>query len=135
MRIIYLNLELALQHYEKVQIDVDFENGEMYYFEFSEDRKTWNFGAKPFPFTSFQYGNLLIADEELLSDFKNLPKNKMVLEADIAILGVSVNDKKYRRLANPAICMIADAAGLEQICQVCGIELRKVRKLVAIEEF
>ena len=26
-------------------------------------------------------------------------------------------------------------AGLEQICQVCGIKLRRVRKLAAIEEF
>ena len=26
-------------------------------------------------------------------------------------------------------------AGLEQICQVCGIKLRKVRRLAAIEEF
>lgn len=177
----FLNLELALQRYEKVQIDVDFENGEMYYFEFGEDKKTWNFGAKPLPFTSFQYGNLLITDEELLSDLKNVPKSNVILEADIAILGVLANDKKYKRPANPATCMIADAAsgmmlrcelqepdgdvivllaeeligfifqygapkeirvsnilveaGLEQICQVCGIKLRRVRKLAAIEEF
>lgn len=177
----FLNLELALQHYEKIQVDVDFENGEMYYFEFGEDKKTWDFGAKPLPFTSFQYGNLLITDEELLSDLATVPKCNMILETDIAILGVSLNDKKYKRPANPATCMIADAssgmmlkcglqepdddvvvslaeeligfifqygapkevrvsnvlveAGLEQICQVCGIKLRKVRRLAAIEEF
>lgn len=133
------------------------------------------------PFTSFQYGNLLITDEELLSDLKNVPKSNGILEADVAILGVAVNDKKYKRPANPATCMIADAAtgmmlkceleepdedvivslaeeligfifqygapkeirvsnilveaGLEQICQVCGIKLRRVKKLTAIEEF
>lgn len=177
----FLNLELALQHYEKVQVDVDFENGQMYCFEFGEDKKTWNFGAKPLPFTSFQFGNLLITDEELLSDLATVPKNKMILEADVAVLGVSVNDKKYKKPANPATCMIADAAsgmmlkcglqepdedvivslaeeligfifqygapkeirvsnilveaGLEQICQVCGVKLRRVRRLAAIEEF
>ena len=92
-----------------------------------------------------------------------------------------MNDKKYKRPANPATCMIADArsgmmlncelqqpeddaivslaealvgfilqhgapkevrvsnilveAGLEQICQTCGIKLRRVRTLPAINEF
>lgn len=177
----FSNLELALQNYEKEQVDVGFENGEMYYFEFSEDKKTWNLGAKSLPFTSFQFGNLLITDDELLSDLETVPKCNVILEADIAILGVSVNDKKYNRPANPATCMIADAAsgmmlkfdlqepdddvivslaeevigfifqygapkeirvsnilveaGLGQICQVCGIKLRRVKKLAAIEEF
>lgn len=177
----FLNLELALQCYESEQVRVDFEHGEMYYFEFGEDKKTWKFEARPLPFTSFQFGNLLITDDELLEDLKNAPKCKAVLEADIAILGISVSDKKFKRPANPATCMIADAAsrmmlscklqepgedaivalaeemigfifqygapkevrvsnilveaGLEQICQTCGIKLRRVRTLRAIEEF
>lgn len=176
-----LNLELALQYYENVQIDVDFEHGEMYYFEYGKGKKTWNFGSKPLPFTSFQFGNLLITDDELLEELKDVPKCNAVLEADIAILGVSVNDKSYKRPANPATCMIADAAtgmmlncelqepdadaivslaeeliefifqfgapkevrvsnilveaGLEQICQICDIKLRRVRNLQAIAEF
>lgn len=177
----FQNLELALQYYESAQVDVNFENGEMYYFEFGKDKKTWNFGAEPLPFTSFQFGNLVITDEDLLKDLEKVPKCNGVLEADIAILGVSVNDKKYKRPANPATCMIADAAsgmmlkcelqepdedpivslveeligfifqygapkevrvtnilveaGLEQICGICGIKLRRVRTLQAIEEF
>lgn len=35
----FLNLEIALQQYESAQIDVDFENGEMYYLEFNEGKK------------------------------------------------------------------------------------------------
>lgn len=177
----FLNLELALQYYESVQVDVDFEKGEMYYFEFGSDKKTWNFGAKPLPFTSFQFGNLIITDEELLDDLAKVSKCNAILEADIAVLGFSVNDKKYKRPANPAACLIADAAsgmmlkfelqepdddvivslaeeliefifqygapkevrvsnvlveaGIEQICETCGVKLRRVRKLQAIEEF
>ena len=177
----FLNLELALRQYESVQVDVDFENGEMYYFEFGEDKESWNFGAKELPFSSFQFGNLIITDEKLMADLKKVSKCNAVLEADIAILGVSVNDKKYKRPANPATCMIADAksgmmlkcelqqteddtiaslaeeligfifqygapkevrvsnvlveAGVEQICQICGIKLRRVKKLPIIEEF
>lgn len=177
----FLNLELALQQYESVQVDVDFEKGEMYYFEFGEDKKSWNFGAKPLPFSSFQFGNLIITDEELMADLRKASKCNAVLEADIAILGVSVNDKKYKRPANPVTCMIADAksgmmlkcelqqpeddtivslaeeligfifqygapkevrvsnilveAGVQQICQICGIKLRRVKKLPIIEEF
>ena len=177
----FLNLELALQQYESVQVDVDFEKGEMYYFEFGEDKKSWNFGAKPLPFSSFQFGNLVITDEELMADLKKVSKCNAVLETDIAILGVSVNDKKYQRPANLATCMIADAksgmmlkcelqqpgdntiaslaeeligfifrcgapkevrvsnilveAGVEQICQICGIKLSRVKNLPIIEEF
>lgn len=177
----FLNLELALRQYESVQVDVDFENGEMYYFEFGEDKKSWNFGAKVLPFSSLQFGNLIITDEELMADLRKASKCNAVLEADIAILGVSVNDKKYKRPANPATCMIADAksgmmlkcelqqpeddtivslaeeligfifqygapkevrvsnilveAGVQQICQICGIKLRRVKKLPIIEEF
>ena len=177
----FLNLELALQQYESVQVDVDFEKGEMYYFEFGEDKKSWNFGAKPLPFSSFQFGNLIITDEELMADLRKASKCNAVLEADIALLGVSVNDQKYKRPANPATCMIADAksgmmlkcelqqleddtivslaeeligfifqygapkevrvsnilveAGVQQICQICGIKLRRVKKLPIIEEF
>lgn len=43
----FLNLEVALQQYESAQVDVDFENGEMYYLEFNEDKKVWNSGTKP----------------------------------------------------------------------------------------
>ena len=160
---------------------MDFEKGEMYYFEFGEDKKSWNFGAKPLPFSSFQFGNLIITDEELMADLKKVSKCNAVLETDIAILGVSVNDKKYQRPANLATCMIADAksgmmlkcelqqpgdntiaslaeeligfifrcgapkevrvsnilveAGVEQICQICGIKLSRVKNLPIIEEF
>lgn len=36
-----------------------------------------------------------ITDDELLDDLTKVPKCNVVLEADIGILGVSVNDKKY----------------------------------------
>lgn len=91
----------------------------MYYFEFGADKKTWNFGAKPLPFTSFQFGNLIITDDELLEELAKVPKCNAILEADIAIFGVSVNDKKFKRPANPATCMIADAAsGIMLKCEL-----------------
>ena len=177
----FKNLEYALQQYEKSQVPVDFEHGEMFCLELGEDKKTWSFGPKPLPFTSFQFGNLIITDEILLSKLKKVPKCKAVLEADISILGSSVNDKKYDRPANPAVCMVADAdvgvvlkydltepeddamvmlveeiigfilqygapkeirvsnilieASLEQLCEVCKIKLRRVKRLNALDDF
>lgn len=177
----FSNLELALQYYEQEQVEVDFENGEMFYFKFGRDKKTWSFGAESLPFTSFQFRNLLITDDELLTDLKEVPKCNAVLEVDIAVLGVSVNDKKFKKPANPTAYMIADAlsgvmlkcelqepdddamvslaeeiigfifhygapeeirvsnilveASLEQICEVCKIKLRRVKRLQAIDEF
>lgn len=175
------DLGMALQHYDAMDADVDFENGNMFLLTFGEDRKTWNFGQAPLPFTAFQFGNLLITDEELLADLAEAPRCDAVLEADISVLGASVSDKKYDRPANPALSLLGDAksgmmirfemlepeddavvmlaeiligfifnagapkevrvsnviveAGLEQICDVCGIRLRRVKRLQGLESF
>lgn len=179
---VYLkDLELALRCYDETDVQVDFESGNMFLFSFGKDKKTWNFGEEPLPFTSFQFGNLLITNEDLLSDLKNALKCNAVLEADVSVLGAAVTDKKYARPANPVLSLLGDAntgaiikfemlgpeddaivmlaeiligfifqfgapkeirvsnviveAGLEQICNVCDIKLRRVKRLKGLEEF
>lgn len=175
------NLEEALHYYYKHDINIDFESGNMFLLSFDKNKKTWNFGEAPLPFTFFQFGNLLITDEDLLSDLEKVPKCDAVLEADVSVLGASVADKKYDRPANPALSIIGDAktgmvikfemiepeedaivmlaeiligfifqfgapkeirvsnviveAGLEQICNVCGIKLRRIKRLQGLDEF
>lgn len=175
------DLGMALQYYDTMDAEVDFENGNMFLLTFGEDRKTWDFGQAPLPFTAFQFGNLLITDEDLLADLAEAPRCDAVLEADISVLGASVSDKKYDRPANPALSLLGDAksemmlkfemlepeddavvmlaeiligfifnagapkevrvsnviveAGLEQICDVCGIKLRRVKRLQGLESF
>lgn len=175
------DLEVALEQYEKQKMSVDFEKGNMLSLEFEADKKTWELSAKPLPFMSFQFRNLIITDEELLADLSRAPKCKMILEIDVSIPGFRINDVEYGRPANPAMYMIADAssgmmlrcelqepkedavasiaeeivgfilqcgapdeirvsnilveAGLEQICDVCGIKLRRVKRLKALDEF
>ena len=175
------DLELVLRYYDETDMQVDFESGNMFLFSFGKDKKTWDFGEEPLPFTAFQFGNLLITDEDLLSDLKKTPKCNAVLEADVSVLGASVTDKKYDRPANPALSLLGDAntgaiikfemlgpeddavvmlaeilidfifqfgapkeirvsnviveAGLEQICNVCGTKLRRVKRLKGLEEF
>ena len=177
----FQNLELALKYYDDVNMKVDFENGNMLLFSFDKDKKTWNFGESPLPFTSFQFRNLLITDEELLADLAEAPKSSAVLEADISVMGARIDDKKYSRPANPALALLGDAesemiisfemaepdddpivmlaetvmrfifqygtpkeirvtnviveAGLEQICDVCGIKLRRVKRLQGVLSF
>lgn len=175
------DLELALRYYDETDMQVDFESGNMFLFSFGKDKKTWNFGEEPLPFTAFQFGNLLITDEDMLSNLAKAPKCNAVLEADVSVLGASVTDKKYDRPANPALSLLGDAntgtiikfemlepeddaivmlaeiligfifqfgapkeirvsnviveAGLEQICNVCGTKLRRVKKLNGLEGF
>lgn len=175
------DLEVALKYYVESDVKVSFENGNMFLLSFDEDKKTWNFGEAPLPFTVFQFGNLLITDEELLSNLAKVPKCNAVLEADISIIGAKITDKKYSRPANPALCLLGDAdagiiihfemsepdddpmvmlaetvidfifrcgvpkeirisnviveAGLEQICNVCGIKMRRVKRLNALDSF
>lgn len=175
------NLERALKCYEQETEGVDFEHGNMYHIMLDEENEIISTGEMPLPFTSFQFGNLLITDEELLSDLAKVPKCNAVLEADVSVLGASVNDKKYDRPANPALSLLGDAnsgavikfemlepeddaivmlaeiligfifqfgapkevrvtnviveSGLEQICDVCKIKLRRVKRLPGLDEF
>lgn len=175
------DLELALRCYDETAMKVDFESGNMFLLSFGKDKKTWNFSEEPLPFTAFQFGNLMITDEALLSDLAKTMKCNAVLEADVSVLGASVTDKKYDRPANPELSLLGDAntgviikfkmlkpeddavvmlaeilidfifqfgapkeirvsnvivkAGLEQICNVCGIKLRRVKRLKGLEEF
>lgn len=175
------DLEFALQHYDQMGTEVDFAEGNMFLLAFGKDRKTWNFGQAPLPFTAFQFGNLVLTDEELLEDLAKAPGCDAVLEAGVSVLGASVSDKKYDRPANPALSLLGDArsgmvlkfemlepeddpivmlaeiligfilnagapkevkvsnviveAGLEQICDVCGIRLRRVKRLRGLESF
>ena len=175
------DLELALRCYDETDMQVDFESGNMFLLSFGKDKKTWSFGEESLPFTAFQFGNLLITDEDLLSDLAKAPKCNAVLEADVSVLGASIADKKYNRPANPALSLLGDAntgiiikfemlepeddaivmlaeiligfvlqygapkevrvsnviveAGLKQICDVCGIKLRRVKRLQGLDEF
>ena len=175
------NLERALKCYEQETEGVDFEHGNMYHIMLDEENEIISTGEMPLPFTSFQFGNLLITDEELLSDLAKVPKCNAVLEADVSVLGASLTDKKYDRPANPALSLLGDAnsgavikfemlepeddaivmlveiligfifqfgapkevrvtnviveAGLEQICDVCKIKLRRVKRLPGLDEF
>lgn len=177
----FRDLELALKYYNETNMKVDFENGNMFLLSFGKDKTTWNYGEVPLPFTAFQFGNLLITDEELLADLAKAPKCNAVLEADISVMGARIDDKKYSRPANPALALLGDAAsetiisfemtepdddpmvvlaemvtrfifqygipkeirvsnviveaGLEQICDVCGIKLRRVKRLKGLDSF
>lgn len=177
----FQDLELALRYYDEKDMQVDFGLGKMFLLSFGQDKKTWDFGEEPLPFTAFQFGNLMITDEDLLSDLGKAPKCNVFLEADVSVLGAYVTDKKYDRPINPALSLLGDAntgtiikfemlepkddavvrlveiligfifqfgtpkeirvsnviveAGLEQICNVCGIKLRRVKRLKGLEEF
>ena len=175
------NLELALKCYEEDKVQVNFESGNMFHVVLNEDKEILSRGEAPLPFTAFQYGNLLITDEELLSDLSKVHKCNAILEADVSVLGAAVSDKKYERPANPVLPLLGDGktgviikfemvepeedamvmlaeiligfifqygapkevrvsnviveAGLEQVCEVCGIKLRRVKRLPGLEEF
>ncbi len=175
------DLKLALHCYNETDLKVDFEHGNMFLFSFGKDKNTWNFGEAPLPFTSFQFDNLFITDEELLAVLAKVPKCDAILEADISVLCASVADKKYDRPWNPVLSLLGNAntgtiinfkmlepnddpivmlaeflidfifqfgapkeirvsnviveAGLEQICEVCKIKLRRVKNLQGLDEF
>lgn len=103
------NLEMALTYYKKMDIHIDFENGKMFSFVFSSDRKTWQYGEEPLPFISYRFGNLVITDEELLEELARAPKGEFALEADVRPLAASVPDKEYDRPLNPVMSILTEA--------------------------
>ena len=171
----------VLQQYDEENLKVDFEEGNMLLATFDKNKGIWSLAEAPLPFTSFQFGNLVIENKEVLSELEKVSKCNMVLEADISIMGISVADKKYSRPANPALLLLGDAvsgtiinfqmsepeddpmitlaemlidfilqygapkeirvtniiveSGLEQLCDICGIKLRRVKRLKGVDSF
>lgn len=163
------------------ETDVDFEEGNMFSFVYSAGRETWHFGEEPLPFTSYNFGNFVITDEELLEELSKVPQKTFSLEADVRPMGAAVSDKKYDKPANPAMSILVEAntemiiscemnepnedamvslaesvigfifkagapkeirvsniivkAALEQICETCGIKLKRVKHLKGIDGF
>ncbi len=174
-------LELALQQYDMKQVQVNFEKGNMFQVIVDDENTIVSSGEAPLPFTAFQFGNLIITDEMLLSELKKVSKCNAILEADVSPLGASISDKKYDRPANPSLSLLGDAntgaiikfemlepnedaivmlaeivigfifqygapreirvtnviveSGLEQICDVCGIKLHRVKRLQGLDAF
>ncbi len=171
----------ALEYYYQHKLTVDFGLGNMYLFSFDRDTQQWAGREQEFPFTMYRYQNLIMTDEELIQELREVKKSKFVLEADIVYLGASVTDEKYDRPGNPRLCLIGDSdsgmlvkaemvelgddanvnlaeeiigfiltygapreirvsnviveAVLEQICEICGIKLKRVKRLPAFKEF
>ena len=103
-------LEEALIAYYKFSENekVPFEEEKLFAYSIdSTGAKHW--GIEEVPFTSYQYLNLIIEDEELLEELNQVNKTNIILEADTSYLGVCVNDPQYIRPANPALCLIADS--------------------------
>lgn len=117
---VYLqDLELALQKYIEDDMDIDFENGNMYLFIFSKDKKTWNYGKAEVPFDTYQVRELFLTDEELLSQLAAAPRCRTVLEAEVSVVPAIVKDKKYDRPANPGLALLCDAeTGFMINCQM-----------------
>ena len=46
------DLEMALRYYDEIDMQVDFEAGNMFLFSFGKDKKTWNFRLLLIQFSS-----------------------------------------------------------------------------------
>lgn len=103
------NLEMAFIYYKKTDPNIVFENGNMFFFEYSADRKTYHFGEEALPFTCCNFENLVITDEELLRKLSKVPKGAFSLEADVRPMGAAVSDKKYDKPVNPVMSILTDA--------------------------
>ena len=93
--------------------------------------------TKPLPFTAFQFGNLVITDEALLAELvlcceMQGPDEDAIVSLAEEIIGFifKFGAPKKIRVSN----VLVDA-GLEQLCDVCKIKLRRVKSLKGITSF
>lgn len=115
------NLEMAFTYYKEIGVSIDFGNGNMFSCVYSADRKTWNYGEEPLPFTSYNFGKLVITDEDLLEELSKVSKGTYILEADVRPMGAAVSDKKYDKPSNPAMSILTEAnTGMIISCDMNG---------------
>ena len=113
------NLEQAYICYRETDVPVDFEHGNMFAFVKSADGKSWRCGEEPLLFTCYNYGNLMISDEELLQELTRAPKEKYILEADVRPMGAGISDKQYDKPANPMMSILTDVnTGMVFSCEL-----------------
>lgn len=103
------DLELVLQRYESECTKVDYETGNMLLATFGQNTGDVLLKEAPLPFTEYLFGELRMKDEAL-TKLAGAPECKAVLEAEVALTGAEVTDKKYSRPAHPALILLGDAA-------------------------
>jgi len=170
----------ALEYYHHNNLTINFDHGNMYLFSYDQNTRQWAGVEQELPFRMYQFQKRILTDEKLMQKLRTVNKGKLVLEADIAYMGTSIDDKKYDRPVNPRLCLIGDStsgmilnadmiepnedanvklvekiigltlncgapkeirvgnviveAMLEQICEICGIKLRKVQRLTTFTQ-
>lgn len=113
----------VLEYYHLKDMEVDFESGNMFCYSVNPKTGIVSWGSEPLPFTSYQFGGLVITDDELIEALKNASRSKQILEADVVYLGAGVTDEKYARPANPRLCLLGEAtAGLILKADMVGPE-------------
>lgn len=98
----------AIKYYRNNSIAVDFEHKEAYSFYFDEAENEWLGKAMKLPITDYSFSGLKLTDRQLIKKLASAKKSNNVLEVDLVYLGVTVNDKKYERPANPHMYLVAD---------------------------
>jgi len=146
-----LDLERALKCYDEERVQVDFESGNMFYVVLKDDKEVDSYGERPLPFTSFRFENLLITDEKYAR-----PENPALLLFGDANTGAIIKFE-FSRPEDDTVVTLAETligfifqfgapkeirvsnviveAGLRQICDICGIKLRRVESLQGLDDF
>jgi len=99
----------ALEYYNLNDMEVDFASANMFCGSVNPETGIVSWGSESLPFTSYKFGGLVITNEALIEELKNVSGNRLILEADIAYLGAEVVDKKYARPTNPRLCLVGEA--------------------------
>lgn len=103
------SLSESLKEYEKGEVEVAFDKGNMYCYSFDSETGNKSYEAEALPFTAFEFEKLVLTDEVLVTELKNCNRSRYVLEAETTYLGTAVEDERYTRPQNPQICSICDA--------------------------
>ena len=174
-------LEKAIKFYVLKDINVDFQSGGCYSFNYNKKNESFSAGEEPLALTMFQIGDIHIVDEDLIHDLKQAKRSNQILDVEVTFLGAGVKEDETGRLMNPKLCLVADsntglmiatdmldardevatclASGLvdfilsngapkevrvtnvivesyvKNVCEICGIKLRRVKRLPNIEDF
>lgn len=104
----FVKLIEAINYYRENSIAVDFEHKEAYSFYFDEADNEWRGKAMKLPITDYSFSGLKLTDSQLIKKLGSAKRSSKVLEVDLVYLGVTVNDKKYNRPANPHMYLVAD---------------------------
>lgn len=99
----------AIEYYNKNELTVHFEHGNMFLYSWNEKTKKWQGTEEPLPFTTFLYLEPEFAnDNNFTQKLRRIPREDYGIDINVECIPSPVDDDKYERPGAVRLLLLAE---------------------------